>query len=174
MAANPFATRVGSPEADTRLVYLLAGHVDDAVDHLRPAAAQNLSWTIDHVRAELHLRRGLEFKGTARRLRRVRQGPGSLGPRQAAQRDRQRGPRAEQGSGLRPINARVGRTRGRDVPHFGMLPPHTPAVPPPPHVWGAEQVPQSSWLPQPSPAGPQLKPSPTHVTGTHDEPQTPA
>ena len=65
VAANPFATRVGSPEADTGRVYLLAGHVDEAVDHLRRAAAQCdiLSSTIDHVRAELHLGRGLELKG---------------------------------------------------------------------------------------------------------------
>src|SRR2546423_463534 len=35
-------------------------------------------------------------------------------------------------------------------------PPHTPGVPPPPHVCGAVQVPQSNVPPQPSPCWPQL------------------
>jgi hypothetical protein len=43
--------------------------------------------------------------------------------------------------------------------HIGMLPPQTLGVPPPPHVWGAEQVPQLSVPPQPSPTVPQLNPS---------------
>ena len=54
-----------------------------------------------------------------------------------------------------------------------MPPPQTPALPPPPQVCGAEQVPQLSWLPQPSAAGPQLKPRSMHVLGTQVEPQTP-
>jgi hypothetical protein len=50
--------------------------------------------------------------------------------------------------------------------------PHTLGVPPPPHV-PASHVPQSSWLPQPSPAGPQLAPSCAHVFGVQaGAPQT--
>src|SRR5206468_2232718 len=45
-------------------------------------------------------------------------------------------------------------------------PPHTLGVPPPPQVSGAKQVPQSIELPQPSPAGPQLKPKSAQVFGT--------
>ena len=45
--------------------------------------------------------------------------------------------------------------------------PHTPGVPPPPHPWFAgHESPQSSWPPQPSPTGPQLKPSAAQVVGT--------
>lgn len=47
-------------------------------------------------------------------------------------------------------------------------------VPPPPHVDGGVQVPQSSTPPQPSAAGPQLKPSFAQVVGVHvGAPQTP-
>jgi hypothetical protein len=45
--------------------------------------------------------------------------------------------------------------------------PHTLAVPPPPQVFGAVQLPQSSDLPQPSLICPQFLPSPTQVLGTH-------
>jgi len=65
VAATPFAARIGSPEADTGRVYLLAGRADEAIDHLRRATAQCdiLSSTLDHVRAELHLGRALEQTG---------------------------------------------------------------------------------------------------------------
>src|SRR5271170_3893124 len=43
--------------------------------------------------------------------------------------------------------------------------PHTLAWPPPPHVWGAAQVPQLTSPPHPSPAGPQLYPRLAHVFG---------
>ncbi len=53
------------------------------------------------------------------------------------------------------------------------LPPQTLGVPPPPQVWGGLHVPQLRVLPQPSPAVPQLKPSPWHVAGVHPpKPQT--
>ena len=45
------------------------------------------------------------------------------------------------------------------------LPPQTLAVPPPPQVCGAAQVPHWRTLPQPSPTGPQLAPSCAHVFG---------
>jgi len=54
--------------------------------------------------------------------------------------------------------------------------PHTLAVPPPPQVSpGTGQVaPQSIWLPQPSPTGPQSAPSSAHVFGVHtNKPHTP-
>jgi eukaryotic-like serine/threonine-protein kinase len=56
--------RAGSPEADIGRVYLLAGRVDDAIEHLTRAAAQcdQLTSTIDHVRAELNLGLALEQK----------------------------------------------------------------------------------------------------------------
>jgi hypothetical protein len=44
--------------------------------------------------------------------------------------------------------------RGVQLPASGA--PHWPGTPPPPHVCGAVQAPQSSWPPQPSPAGPQV------------------
>ena len=40
-----------------------------------------------------------------------------------------------------------------------------PGSPPPPQVWGAVQVPQSRVPPQPSAAGPQVKPSWAQVRG---------
>jgi hypothetical protein len=49
------------------------------------------------------------------------------------------------------------------------LDPHWLGTPPPPQVSGAWHVPQSIMLPQPSPAGPQLKPSCAHVWGTQPE-----
>ncbi len=59
------SARIGSPEADAGRVYLLAGRVDEAVDHLRRAVAQCdlFTSTLDHVRAELNLGRALELKG---------------------------------------------------------------------------------------------------------------
>jgi tetratricopeptide (TPR) repeat protein len=57
--------RSGSPEADAGRVYLLAGRVDEAVEHLKKAVAQCdvLPSTLDHVHAELNLGRALEQKG---------------------------------------------------------------------------------------------------------------
>jgi hypothetical protein len=43
--------------------------------------------------------------------------------------------------------------------------PHWYAVPPPPHDFPLEQVPQLSRLPQPSGGVPQLAPSAAHVVG---------
>jgi hypothetical protein len=52
--------------------------------------------------------------------------------------------------------------------------PQTPGVPPPPQVWGEVQVPQLSWLPQPSPAGPQERFCCAQVRGVQLlPPQTP-
>lgn len=45
--------------------------------------------------------------------------------------------------------------------------PHTLATPPPPHVWGAVQDPQTSVPPQPSGIVPQLAPCTAHVVGVH-------
>src|SRR6185312_4626609 len=45
--------------------------------------------------------------------------------------------------------------------------PHCPATPPPPQVWPAGQLPQESWPPQPSPAGPQERLCCAQVSGTH-------
>ena len=53
-------------------------------------------------------------------------------------------------------------SRRRCTPHL--------LLPPPPQVSGAVQVPQLRVPPQPSPAGPQLKPSAAHVVGTHAAP----
>ena len=51
-------------------------------------------------------------------------------------------------------------------PSGGMNPlPHTLGLPPAPHFKGDVQVPQESVPPQPSPAGPQLKPRSTQVFG---------
>src|SRR5690242_6538297 len=49
--------------------------------------------------------------------------------------------------------------------------PHTPAMPPPPQVWGAPQPPQSTVPPQPSPIMPQYLPPPVmlHVSGTQPD-----
>src|SRR5437868_1022136 len=41
---------------------------------------------------------------------------------------------------------------------FAPTAPQTPAVPPPPQVWAAEQAPQLTVLPQPSPMTPQYCP----------------
>jgi hypothetical protein len=41
--------------------------------------------------------------------------------------------------------------------------PHWPDTPPPPQVCGETQFPQAIWLPQPSPAGPQVIPCAAHV-----------
>ena len=55
-----------------------------------------------------------------------------------------------------------------------MVPPQTLGVPPPPQIAGGVQVPQLSMPPQPSPIGPQLRPSAVHdVRGTHAAEQTP-
>jgi serine/threonine-protein kinase len=61
---DPFG-RLGSPEADLGHVYLLAGRLDEAIDHLRRAVAtcDVFPSTIDHVRAALNLGRALEQKG---------------------------------------------------------------------------------------------------------------
>jgi hypothetical protein len=45
------------------------------------------------------------------------------------------------------------------------VPPHTPTLPPPPHVAGEAQVPQLSVPPQPSAQVPQSYPSAPHVVG---------
>ena len=45
--------------------------------------------------------------------------------------------------------------------------PHTPRVPPPPHVSGDTHMPHWIKSPQPSPAGPQLMPWSWQVIGTH-------
>jgi hypothetical protein len=45
-----------------------------------------------------------------------------------------------------------------------MPPPQTLGVPPPPHVWGGVQVPQSRSPPQPSATGPQFAPTCWHVS----------
>ena len=60
--------RIGSPEADLGRVYLLAGRLDEAVDHLRRAVAacNQFDSTLDHVRAALNLGRALELKGDPR------------------------------------------------------------------------------------------------------------
>jgi eukaryotic-like serine/threonine-protein kinase len=57
--------RVGSPEADYGRVLLLAGHVDEAIEHLKRAVAtcDLFTSTLDHVRAELDLGRALAQKG---------------------------------------------------------------------------------------------------------------
>jgi serine/threonine-protein kinase len=57
-----WAGRLGSPEADAGRVYLLAGRVDEAIQHLRRAAAECdiLTSTRDHLRASLDLGRALE------------------------------------------------------------------------------------------------------------------
>jgi hypothetical protein len=54
-------------------------------------------------------------------------------------------------------------------PSGGMKPvPHTPGLPPPPHFKGDAHVPQEAINPpQPSPAGPQLKPMSAQVFGLH-------
>src|SRR5207245_2094009 len=57
------------------------------------------------------------------------------------------------------------------VPHVCGVHPQTCAVPPPPHVWGVEQVPQLTTLPQPLFIGSQFHPSDEHAVGAH--PQTP-
>jgi hypothetical protein len=55
------------------------------------------------------------------------------------------------------------------IGHFGgPLPPQTPGTPPPPHVAGIVQEPQSIALPQPSPAGPHSMCCSWHVCGVHD------
>ena len=54
---------------------------------------------------------------------------------------------------------------------FVQLPaPHTPGVPPPPHVLGDVQVPQVSVPPQPLDHEPQFFPSAAHVVGVQLEP----
>lgn len=65
LGGGGFSGRLGSPEADAGRVYLLAGRVDEAIEHLRRAVAQCDVFvsTIDHVRAELNLGRALEQKG---------------------------------------------------------------------------------------------------------------
>jgi hypothetical protein len=45
--------------------------------------------------------------------------------------------------------------------------PHTPGVPPPPHVWPAGQLPQLRSPPQPSGAGPHWTPACAQVSGVH-------
>src|SRR5580692_9918177 len=56
----------------------------------------------------------------------------------------------------------------RQRPVHAGLSPHTPGCPPPPQMSLPVHVsPQSSTPPQPSAAGPQLKPSARHVVGTH-------
>jgi hypothetical protein len=46
-------------------------------------------------------------------------------------------------------------------------PPHTLGDPPPPHVCGGAQVPQSTTPPHPSAIGPQFAPACWHVRGVH-------
>jgi hypothetical protein len=46
--------------------------------------------------------------------------------------------------------------------------PHWLGTPPPPHIAGGAQEPQSSWLPQPSPAGPQPTFCWAHESGVHE------
>jgi serine/threonine-protein kinase len=60
-----FSSRWGSPDADAGRVYLLAGQVDEAIVHLKRAAAECnvFDSTIDHVHAALDLGRALEQKG---------------------------------------------------------------------------------------------------------------
>ena len=62
---NNFFGRQGSPEADLGRVYLLAGQVDQAVEHLTRAVAtcDVYTSTLDHVRAALNLGSALELKG---------------------------------------------------------------------------------------------------------------
>ena len=48
---------------------------------------------------------------------------------------------------------------------FSTRPPQTLAVPPPPHVWTAEHVPQASIPPQPSGMVPQSRFCAAHVVG---------
>jgi serine/threonine-protein kinase len=57
--------RNGSPEAYLGRVYLLAGRIDQAIDHLQRAVASCdiFTSTLDHVRAVLDLGRALEQKG---------------------------------------------------------------------------------------------------------------
>jgi serine/threonine-protein kinase len=57
--------RLGSPEADAGRVYLLAGRLDEAVEHLRRAASECDVFisTLDHVRADMNLGRALEQRG---------------------------------------------------------------------------------------------------------------
>ncbi len=57
--------RMGSPEADIGRVYLLAGKVDLAIDHLQRAVAtcDLYTSTLDHLRAALNLGRALEENG---------------------------------------------------------------------------------------------------------------
>jgi hypothetical protein len=52
-----------------------------------------------------------------------------------------------------------------DVQHDGPVQPHTLGVPPPPQVFGAEQVPQLSEPPQPSASVPQFLPCAVQVVG---------
>jgi Flp pilus assembly protein TadD len=60
-----FSSRFGSPEADMGRVDLLAGRVDEAIEHLKRATAECSLFdsTIDHVHAALDLGRALERKG---------------------------------------------------------------------------------------------------------------
>ena len=48
------------------------------------------------------------------------------------------------------------------------VPPHTLGVPPPPHVCGGVQGPQSSSPPHPSATGPHVAPARAHVRGVHE------
>ncbi|HEY8072462.1 MAG TPA: serine/threonine-protein kinase [Labilithrix sp.] len=65
LAGLTFSGRVGSPEAAAGRVYLLAGHVDEAIAHLERAASacDVFDSTLDHVRASLDLGRAREQKG---------------------------------------------------------------------------------------------------------------
>lgn len=55
----------------------------------------------------------------------------------------------------------------RSSSYFGVPPPHTLGVPPPPQVKGGTHVPQSMMPPQPSAMGPQLAPACWQVRGVH-------
>jgi serine/threonine-protein kinase len=60
-----FFGRMGSPEADLGRVYLLAGQVEQAIEHLTRAVARCdlYTSTLDHLRAALNLGTALEQKG---------------------------------------------------------------------------------------------------------------